>query len=50
MTARYKPHPSKFTDVRSVNVERASRSFKQAGRMLYFLCPEIMELLQEVHS
>ena len=35
---------------RIVNEERASRSFKQTGRMLYFLCPEIMELLQEVHS
>lgn len=35
---------------RIVTVERASRSFKQAGRMLYFLSPEIMECWKEVHS
>ncbi len=35
---------------RMVKAERAARSFKQAGRMLYFFSTEIMELLQEVHS
>ena len=33
---------------RSVKVERASRSFKQAGRMPYFLSLEIMEWWKEV--
>jgi len=50
MTVCDKLYSRKFTDVQGGNVERASRSFKQAGRMLYVLSPEILEWWTEVHS